>query len=153
MSDTYPYGFRPQNVFDSGEVLTGLVMGKKASDIEERWYRASEGTNWRAAAFRVRIDPTVSYIENVWTNVPGELEIDYLMTNGVVTQPVSIKGQISHFYTDWQKQVDQLKEARINEFARGYGWLPIISVPSRREDLYKLSTQSLANQTFREVLP
>ena len=154
MSATLPYGMSTRTLFpDPNELLTGKVLNKKASDIEERWARASVGTNWEILAFRVRIDPTGTYLENTWTNVPGEVEIDFLMTNFTIVQPVSLKGEIAHFYTDWQAQVDALKEAAIDKYGRSQGWLPILSVPSRRQDLYRLSNQFQANALLREVLP
>jgi hypothetical protein len=103
--------------------------------------------------FRVRIDPTGSYLEDTWTNVPGELEIDIVASNGTVVQPISIKGTISHYYADWQADVDALKEARINQFAKAYGWLPLLIVPERREDLWRLANQASTDQLFRAVMP
>jgi hypothetical protein len=166
MSDAMPYGFNPATIFDQpDEQLTGEVQGKKASDLEERWYRAARKYWDGWIIFRQRLSPLAAggYLEDYFFNLPGELEVDFLIGRGFIStedgglqgqfvQPISIKGQIGHFFSSWQADVDASKEAQINKIGQGMGWQPIVSVPQNRHDLYKLSSQNLADQTFRAVM-
>lgn len=125
--DFTPQGFIRQT---SQEQFSGSVQGLKASDLEERfshsWDKLSVGYD-----FRQRISPLMygtRQFERKFTNLPGELEIDFLTYLEQVT-PVLVDGEISHFYTPQQKLVDIEKTAAINDFGKSQGWAEAVRVP------------------------
>ena len=159
MAIALPYGIGSRTVFSTlGEQLTGAVHGLPASDLEERIARAAD-KYWVSAGafyvFRQRIAPLAigGFLEKGFYNMPGELEVDYLFVRGGFVQPVDVTGEIGHFVADWQRTVDAEKEARVNYIGRRMGWMPLIRLPDRREELYMLASQEMADATLRRILP
>ena len=112
------------------EVLTGYVQGKKASDIEERMGKAF-GKLGAGYEFRARLSPLLNgsrVLSQMIRNLPGELEIDFLVMHGVV-RPIQVNGEIGHFMAPWQAQVDIDKNAMIDQFGAMLGWMPVVGIP------------------------
>ncbi|MFA6271341.1 MAG: hypothetical protein WC657_09145 [Candidatus Paceibacterota bacterium] len=127
---------------DPKEELTGYVSGQKASDLEERSARALTKLEIDYT-FRARISP-LSGLTEAHENIVGEVEIDFLCMYYGKIYPVNIQGEISHFYASWQRVEDDEKEAKINKALEPYKAHPLVLLP-----YWRLSTQLLANQTFR----
>lgn len=139
-------------LFENDEPLAGTVQGKKASDIEERWARAcSKLPDW-SYSFRIRINPLSGQLTEVMMNLPGELEIDFLMQRGSTILPILIQGEIGHFYTAWQATTDEMKQAGINNALRAYSAQPALPVPRTKDELWRLSKQEYADALAREIL-
>jgi len=145
--------FGARIVFDNEkEYLTGVVQNKKASDIEERWARAvAKIPDW-GYSFRERISPLTHKVTSVMRNLPGELEIDFLMYRGTTILPILLDGEIGHFYTAWQKAVDEGKLSAINQALKSYGAQPALRLPTNKNDLWRLATQDSADALAKEVL-
>ena len=129
------------------EVLTGNVQGLRASDIEERWSRSLTKLDIDFQ-FRARItSPNVGQrkLTKQMLSLPGEVEIDTLIFGMVVT-PVLIQGEIAHFKTKWQAEIDREKQYWITEFGKNYGWAPLEVI-----EFYKLKTQAMSDQLAREM--
>ena len=97
------------------EVLVGTIQGKKASDLEERFSRALDKRGI-PYAFRKRItSPFVGErkLTNAMASLPGEVEVDFLVGGTQVT-PVMVQGEIAHFKTKWQAEIDKEKNYQIN---------------------------------------
>jgi len=134
------------------EVLSGVVQNKKASDIEERFARALAKIPGWTYLFRERISPLTHQLTSLIRNLPGELEIDFLLQQGETIIPVLIQGEIGHFYAAWQRTQDEDKIAAIDKALRAYGALPTVQIPQNRNDLWKLSNQEYTDRTVRELL-
>lgn len=129
------------------EELTGLVQGKRASDLEERSARSiSKIPDW-SFTFRVRINPITHRLSEVFTNMRGELEIDFLAIRGRIMIPIMVDGEISHYMESWQREVDLRKRAEVDDAMRAYGALPTVSVA-----YYELANQVLSDRYYRELL-
>ena len=112
------------------EVLTGMINGEKASDLEERQYKSFRKLGVDAQ-FRARISSLLSgsrRLTSTMRNLPGEVEIDLLLDYSPVI-PIFIDGQISHFMSPWQRVKDAEKAAIVTEFGSGLGWRESIRVP------------------------
>jgi hypothetical protein len=112
------------------EILTGYVQGKKASDIEERMGKAFDKLG-AGYGFRERLSPLLSgsrRLSKVIRNLPGELEIDFLVQFGVV-RPIQVNGEIGHFMAPWQAIVDLDKNGMIDQFGAQLGWQPVVGIP------------------------
>ena len=137
-----------RDLYDNkGETLTGMVQGKRASDIEERSARAIDKIEGWSYQFRVRISPLTHSLTSQVRNLPGEYEIDFLCFRGSEMLPILIDGEVSHFLAEWQKLQDEVREAVINDTLSKYGALPVVRV-----EFWHLDTQSHANTYFRELL-
>jgi len=137
-----------RNMYENnGEVLVGFVQDKKASDIEERAARAIDKLlDWNYT-FLVRISPLSGRLTETFHNLPGEFEIDFLCQRGAELWPILIDGEVSHFLAEWQKYVDEEREAVINDSLKRYGALPV-----KRVEYWQLETQEKADRYFRELL-
>lgn len=137
-----------QHIPAKQESLTGNIGGMKASDIEERFHRAMTRLEIQAD-FRVRISPPmlngVRGIEKKWSNMKGEIEIDFLADHGR-TIPIFIDGEIAHFFTPSQADSDRDKANITNEFGKSYNWADAVRIP-----FWKLTDQDMADRTAREV--
>ena len=130
------------------ETLVGTVQGKSASDLEERMSRAFDKMKV-PYEFRARISSSAMGTQRLTkaiSNLPGELEIDHLVNDGVII-PVQIDGEISHFMTPFQKLQDEEKTDAINEFGQVMGWHEVIRVP-----YVELKTQEDADDVARRIL-
>lgn len=121
----------------SAEQFTGQINGLKASDIEERFDRALRKNpniinyEFRAATVAGR-------------NLPGEVEVDFMVDTGTLKQPVQIDGEFAH-KTQQQKESDAMKDAILNDFMQGYAF-PVVRIP-----YLELSTQDAANRVVKEL--
>jgi len=132
-----PYGQISNNV--PRETLSGAINGKKASDIEERFFRAlSNDPRIGGVEFRV---PVISA-----RNLPGQLEVDFMFTAGAQTLAIQVDGEYAH-KTTTQKQQDAQKDVLANNYLRKFGVMPI-----QRIDGDYLATQEEANSIVRDLL-
>lgn len=118
------------------EGLTGIVRGKKASDLEERFARA-------LSKYRVRFDYQVLVMTAI--SVPHqEKEVDFI----VGRQPVNVHGYIGHFHTIGQRSKDIIRDLHVNEALMPLGFMPIITITAkelgRQED-----ADMFVRRTFR----
>lgn len=130
------------------EVFTGVVQGKKASDLEERFARSLE-KNGIGFEFRVRISSMIAgarRLTKVFANLPGEVEIDALVQHDR-TIPVMIDGFIGHMMAPWQQERDQEKTAIVNDFGKQFGWQEVVRIP-----FTELETQTLSDWAARKLL-
>lgn len=122
-----------------GENLSGYINGDKASDIEERFYRAlSKDDRVQSVEFRM---PVISA-----RNLPGQLEIDFVVTVGPTIIPIQIDGEYAH-KGESKKADDARKDALVNEFLRPYGAWPV-----KRIDGELLKDQDMADKIVRELI-
>jgi hypothetical protein len=89
------------------EGLTQTVQGKRASDIEERFARALDG-NERVEGY----DFIVHQITGA--NLPGEAQLDFLVTSGGQQYAVQIDGEFAHKSAE-QRAGDAVQDARLSE--------------------------------------
>jgi hypothetical protein len=142
--------YSPSGISRTGsrEVLSGIVQGKKASDIEERMARAFDRLE-TPYEFRARISSLAAgdrRLTKELLNLPGEIEIDYLVFSGQVT-PVMVDGEISHFMTQAQKLEDEENTASVNEFGAALGWHEVVRVP-----FTEIETQEGAELVARKIV-
>jgi hypothetical protein len=143
----YQYG---QTLIRTGdqEVLSGMVQGMKASDLEERVARSHDKLEV-STQFRVRITSEAlgnQRLTRQFANVRGEVEIDFLSEFGNRTYPLFVDGSIGHFFTAWQADADKLKTAVADEFGRQFGWNESIRIP-----FWKLIDQDMSDRTIRDI--
>ena len=118
------------------ERLTGVVQGKDASDLEERWAGAKRRAN-RKFIFEFLMQTPFS--------LPGkDRQIDFIDTTEV-WQPEEIDGNFSH-KTGAQKAKDRARDAILNLELRKQGALPIIRIPG--DDI---QTPEDADRVHREI--
>ena len=113
------------------EVLTGLVQGQSASDLEERWARSMDRLGVQYD-FRVRLSPLVAGVRRIGVaaqNAPGEIEIDFLAYHNGDTVPVQIDGEIAHFMTPAQAEADKEKTEAINATMEQVGAKELTRIP------------------------
>ena len=127
---------------DAEESLSGKVMGKDASDIEERSAMALSKLQI-PYTFRARINPLIGITEER-QNIIGEVEIDFLCDYFGKLYPINIAGEISHFFTAAQQTRDMKKEAKINAALAAFNAHPLVVVP-----FTQLKTQAETDRLFR----
>lgn len=138
----------PRLIFPSeAEALTGIVQNKKASDLEERTARSLDKLPDWSYNFRVRINPITHRLSQAFTNLKGELEIDFLVQRGRKIIPILVDGEISHYMASWQRVVDEQKTAEINLHMRKYGAQEAVRVP-----YWIVANQDMADAYYRELL-
>jgi hypothetical protein len=117
--------------------LTGLVKGKPATDIEERFARAlgSLGLGFR---FQVRFS-TVGSLP--WQ----EKVVDFVVQVSGVFQPVEVDGDIGH-RTSAQRGRDAIREVLLNEVFIWLGYLPLVRVK-----WFELESQEMADGVVRRM--
>ena len=121
------------------EALSGMINGKDASDIEERFYRAlSKDKRVTGMEFRF---PVISP-----RSMPGQLEIDFVVQSAGLVYSFQIDGAFAHKGVG-KKQDDARKDVLSNAFMRKYNSFPIKRIPGEM-----LSTQEQANQTVKELI-
>jgi hypothetical protein len=143
----YDYGRTVLRVGNQ-EQLSGVVQNLKASDLEERSARSVEGLGI-SFQFRARITSQAMgrrRLTRQFANIQGEVEIDLLCNDGGITTPIFVDGQIAHFYTAWQADIDEEKADMVNEFGRQFGWREAVRVP-----FWKLQDQEMSDRTYREI--
>ena len=123
-------------VSDEGEQLTGIVHGKKASDLEERWAGAEDRAE-RSFIFQY-------FVETPFTLPGKERQIDFMDTEEV-WQPIEIDGTFTH-KSGAQKAQDKMRDAIINQELQKHGILPIIRIPG-----IAIPTPDDADRVLREI--
>ena len=121
----------------AGEGLTGQVMGKDASDIEERYARA---------LFKQGVEFQFQY--DVWTayTLPTEQKkVDFVVWDGGVPFPEEVDAAFTH-NTAEQKAYDVERDGIVNDAMASEGWQPI-----RRIDGERMNTQEGADQVAMEM--
>jgi hypothetical protein len=119
---------------DEGERLTGFVLGKDASDLEERFARALD---------RADLDYRFQWEVLGPATVPGqENQIDFLV-EGV--WPTEVDGMFVH-KSAAKKAHDAMRDAILNDYLSGGGMYPIRRVPGDR-----LEDQAGADATVEEM--
>lgn len=133
-----PFG-RPNGKQQADEVLSGYIQGAKASDIEERFARAlSKEKSVDGYSFRY---PVISP-----RNMPGQLEIDFVVQCGGYVYPFQVDGEIAHKGYG-KKQDDARKDILVNQYMKKYSAFPV-----KRIDGELLSTQERADKIVRELI-
>ena len=118
------------------EQLTGMVHGKEASDLEERWAGAMDRAN-RTFIFEFLMETPFS--------LPGkDRQIDFVDTTAQ-WQPFEIDGKIAH-KSGAQKAKDKTRDAILNQELRKQGALSIIRIPG--DDI---QTPEDADRVHREI--
>jgi len=117
------------------ETFTGELQGMKASDIEERFARA---LNKRNIGYEFR----VAYIAG--RNLPGEVELDFAVSQGSQIFPVQIDGEFAHKSAS-QKSEDAMKDAILNQRLEGMA-RPVIRIPGA-----ELETQEMTDRKVKEL--
>lgn len=135
---------------NDGEVLSGFINGDKASDIEERCYRALLKRQI-PHAFRFRINPMLGFTQ-VRMNIIGELEVDFLCQWKGNLYPLMIDGEISHFMAKWQIEADAKKTIKINEALSQIGARPTIRIPFTRLKDQRMTDKTISD-IFDNVIP
>lgn len=140
----------PQSISRTGtqEVLSGVVQGMDASDIEERTARALYKIEI-PFDFRARISSDAlgqRRLTREFANIKGEVEIDMLCEKDGAVTPIFVDGEISHYFTPAQAEADRIKTNVANEFGRRFGWKEAVRIP-----FWKLTTQDMADKTIRDI--
>jgi hypothetical protein len=122
----------------TNENLTGFIGSQKASDIEERFYRSlvSDG-HVTGISFRL---PVIAA-----RGVPGQLEIDFVVTARGFIFPFQVDGEYAHKNTS-KALDDAKKDVLVNNYMKQYGALPVKRIPG---DL--LQKQSDSDHVVREL--
>ena len=132
---------RPKSKTGPGaeEELTGLVKGKKASDLEERYANAlDELGNIDYYKFSVLIETPFQ--------IPGQLnEIDFFVYVGPFVYPMEIDGEMAH-KTQEQRAADMARDQMLNPIIKQKwpGAMPIERIPG-----WKLETRDDARALVR----
>lgn len=134
---TIPKGHYPIPLVET-EVLTKLVQGKKATDIEERLARALDR---KGIAFQFQ----TNYIAGM--NLPGEIQLDFLVFQEGLYYPIQVQGEYAH-QNATQKARDRDRDAILNKRLSGLAQ-PVARVPSD-ELRYDLTTQDSADDFVLE---
>ena len=117
--------------------LTGSLLGKRATDIEERFGRALLSVKLRFR-FQVRFRTA--------DHAPGRKKVvDFVVESKGIDHPVEIDGRIGHL-TSAQQGKDAVREAMLNEVfvKRGLALL-------QRVSWTELETQEDADRTVRRM--
>jgi hypothetical protein len=121
------------------EVLSGYIYGADASDIEERFARALDKDS-RVTGYSFR-EPVITA-----RNLPGQLEVDFVVQVGPEIQPYQIDGEYAHKGAS-KKQDDARKDAMVNAYYEQYGARLI-----KRIDGELLRNQDEADKLVRSLL-
>lgn len=89
------------------EQLGKVVQGKRASDIEERFARALD-KNERVDSYEFIVH------EITGANLPGEAQLDFLVTAGGQQFAVQVDGEFAHKSAE-QRASDAVQDARLSE--------------------------------------
>jgi len=121
-----------------GEQLTGLVQGKKASDLEERTARALE---------RIGLGYVFQYnIYTQYTLPDQEKKVDFIIQVGGQVQPLEVYGLQWH-KTEGDVLLDSDRERELNEVFARLGWEPVKILWS-----WQLFDQEAADAAVKELL-
>lgn len=131
------------------ERLEGVVQGKRASDIEERYARSLD-KNPRVDGYDFIVH------EITGANLPGEAQLDFLVYSGGQQFAVQVDGAFAH-KTAEQKQHDAVQDTRLSEALKDQIAAPapvaglalnglIARIPG-----WMLATQASADQLAQEM--
>ena len=121
------------------EILSGYIRGAEASDIEERFARALEAVR-HVDNYEFRM-PVIS-----GRGLPGQLEIDFVVTLGALVYPFQIDGEYAHKGIS-KRMDDNRKDVLVNQYMQRYGAKPVMRI-----DGEKLQTQEMADQLVKELI-
>ena len=99
------------------EILVGVVQGKRATDIEERFAKS---------LYKRKLDFIFQVSFFAGQNMPGELRLDF-MIDDIFKQPVQIDGEFAH-KSAAQKAKDTFNDARLDSHLSGQNALPTIRI-------------------------
>ena len=119
------------------EGLTGFVLGKEASDLEERFARALNTYNIDFA-FQISVETAVTLPQQ-------EKEVDFMVYAGQ-PQPLEVDGNFTHKSAE-QKEYDRERDAQIDATLRPFGYLPVGRVTEEH-----LGNQDGANMFVAEFI-
>lgn len=106
------------------EGLTGMVNGREASDLEERFARALR---------KFKLDFTFQYEVLTAVGIPGqENQVDFMVWTGQ-PRPVEIDGDFVH-KSAGQRMKDQERDALVSQALAPYGYLPVMRIPGEEID-------------------
>lgn len=134
-----PLAFGKITRANDDEILSGFIYGAEASDIEERFARALN-KDTRVAGYSFR-EPVITA-----RNLPGQLEVDFVVQVGPEIQPYQIDGEYAHKGLS-KKQDDARKDAMVNAYYEQYGAKLV-----RRIDGELLRNQDEADKLVRSLL-
>lgn len=101
--------------FKEDEGLTGMVMGKEASDLEERFARA---LNTHNVDFQFQFEVATAH-----TLPHQEKQVDFMVYAGQ-PEPWEVDGDFTH-KTAEQREYDRDRDAQIDAALRPYGFAPV----------------------------
>lgn len=118
----------------------GLIPVSGDADTKpNEWYEQYQNeTNYAP------VRPIIPFEQSM--NLPGELEIDLLADRKGKLWPIMIDGQIGHFLTFAQADVDRQKTDAINIALQPYGAHVAVRVP-----FYLLKTQEMSDAFFTDL--
>ena len=121
------------------EQLSGLIGGNKASDIEERFYRAlAKNPHITGTEFRY---PVIA-----GRNQPGQLEVDFVVSIGPLVYAYQVDGDYAHKGIG-KKQDDARKDELVNQYMKRFGAQPVKRIPGDT-----LRDQDAADRVVKELL-
>jgi len=117
--------------------LTGLLGGKPATDLEERFGRALQ-TFGLEFMFQMGVATPHS--------PPGVKKVvDFVVLSKGIFHPIEVDGQIGH-RTSGQRGEDAIREMLLNMTFAKWGYLPL-----QRVKWYELETQEMADAVVRRM--
>lgn len=133
------------------ERLDRAVQGKRASDIEERFARGLDANP--------RVESYEFIVHNITgANLPGEAQLDFMVSSGGQQFAVQIDGQFAHKSAE-QKNNDAVQDARLSEAIKDEVSepFPVPGVPANglvaRVPGYLLENQDAADSLVQEMFP
>jgi hypothetical protein len=130
----------PVSVVKNGEVLTKTIMGQRASDLEERFFRAATKNKNISS---VEYQP--SFIAG--RNVPGEIRLDFMVHAYGLMWPIQVDGEFAHGSAQ-QKEEDRQKDIILNNHL-----IPLGANPIQRVGEELLHDQDTADATVGRLFP
>ena len=125
-----------------GPLLSGMVKGKKASDLEEVFARALDKTDsvqwWQ---FRNHYGAPMGQV--------GSIELDFLVYTGT-SYPVQIDGDWIHRSAE-AKAHDLLQDARLNAILQPRGAMPVERIPGYKLQDGREASQDKADRIVEEM--
>jgi hypothetical protein len=120
-------------------VDTGIVMGQKASNLEERAYRSM-----KKVSRVVGIEFQPSFMAG--KNMPGEYRLDFLVHIAGLMYPIQIDGEWVHMTSGAQEEA-RIKDMNFDNHMIGSGALPV-----RRVNELEIFTQEKSDRLFQDIL-
>jgi hypothetical protein len=119
------------------EMLTGVVRGENASDLEERYSRALD---------KLEKDYEFQYEVYVAGTLPGEEKlVDFVVYDGGIPFPEEVDAAFTH-KTAEQKGYDAIRDAVVDDSLKSQGFQPIVRIDGER-----MNTQEGADLVAEEL--